>query len=251
VRRERLDARGEPGGRLAVSHRDGGSTVARRSRRVAAARAIAAGVLFAATGCSGSNARPDAFANAPLLPGVGFGTALLGVITLAEFASHYGPGRSSVSIGDEVLFEFRYADGQYAFAFTATEACRTALAGSLREAASRLRDTAAFARDFPACGTSPLTSVAVAAPADHVAGDWTGLSVAGLKLGSTIAALDAYGPPADVRGLWLAGSDESDGRYDMRTYASGLVAYVGNAPDGPERGKLVVRKFAIFLPDSN
>lgn len=250
MRRERLDSRGNPGGRRAVSRRDGGPAVARRSRRFAAARAVAAAALLAAAGCSGSDARLDAFTNAPLLPGVGFGTALLGTTTLAEFASHHGPGRSSVSIGDEVLFEFRYADGQYAFAFTATEACRTALAGSVREAASRLRDTAAFARDFPACGSSPLTSVAVAAPADRVAGDWSGLSVAGLKLGATLAALDAYGPPADVRGLWLAGSDESDGRYDMRTYASGLVAYVGNAPDGPERGKLVVRKFAIFLPES-
>lgn len=202
--------------------------------------------------CSSGGGVPDSFsslASAALEPGESLGSLRLGSTTLREALERHGPGRSSVTAGDEYGFELSYGDGQMSLLFEASPECHSKMMGGYtRDAAEALAAGDRFVAEFAECAASTLRSVAVASASASTAGFFIG-SVRGVTLGSRAeAAVATFGPDTDQRGLWLAGSSPADATLDLYTYPDGLVVFVGTAPDGPEKGQLVVRKMAIFAP---
>lgn len=187
--------------------------------------------------------------NATLTTGAEFGDLRLGETSLRAFVTRFGVGQPSATIGDDIGFEYSYGGGQFSALFMAGEACLEQARMRAREAADLLREPENFFQAFPACAETPLHSIAVATARDSSEGLFKGQTDSGIALDAQAALImEKYGSREQVSGLHLAGSRPSDAALEELAYSDGIVFYVGNSPDGPNQGRLVVRKIAIFLP---
>lgn len=215
---------------------------------------LSVALLLLLAACSKGPAVPDALrslAHEAVTPGESVGTLQLGTTTLAQVLQRYGPGRVSVVAGDEVGFELDYGAGAVSLLFLVTPECRALLRrDSARSAAATLQKEGRLPPALAGCEALPLQSVAVAAPADAATGFFEGRVSDKVGLGSPLEdVLATVGPSQRIPGLWLAGSRPDEGNLDFYTYPRGLALYIGNAPDGPRQGHLVVRKLAIYRPE--
>ena len=212
---------------------------------------IVAALLLMLAACSGSGAKMDAFkpySAATLTPGVGLGDLLLQATTLQSFVERFGRDRYSVIATDDIGIELTFGEGSIAFLFLARDECARDLLAKASQVAREFAEMDSFFAENPRCAAMPLHSIGLRAAASREDNFYSGATDQGVVLGSPVAqVLAAHGAGDDLRGLLVAGESPDDASLDVLSYATGLVLYVGSAPEGdPNAGKLVVRRMGII-----
>jgi hypothetical protein len=206
--------------------------------------------------CSSRSSLPESLAGvaaAPITPGVGLGELKLATTTMQDFLQRHGAGRPATLVGDDLEFEFIFADGQLVVSFFAPTECRSALAGRVSESANMLRDVPEFLGNYPACGASLLNRISVSAQIDSHEGFYSGTADQGITIDTTLVQLLGRGQDGAAaqddshqRGVSIGGNSGTDDALDEIVLAEGFKVHIGNSPSGPNKGRLVVRKMTLF-----